>query len=174
MYVYMLYAYRCLCVHMWRPEVDIGCLPLFLSTICLREPLTEPVNSPFWLDQLANKPWGTRCLPFQSCDYRCAVLYPAFFMWALGVRPDTNTMGIVLSLEPSSLRISLFHVHTHASSSPHWALPLYFHCDRLRRSLWSSQDLKQWVESLCSLQQGSGALFREDIARMWMNCQWWP
>lgn len=56
------------CAHMWRPEVNGTCLPLFLSTLRFERGLSLNLEKTFWVDQLTRPLLGPNCLLSWSLD----------------------------------------------------------------------------------------------------------
>lgn len=54
--------HACLCVHVWRPETEAGCLPQWLYLILETGSLTEPQAHLVQLDWLAGNPLRLTCL----------------------------------------------------------------------------------------------------------------
>lgn len=92
-----MHRLACLCMHVRRPEVNVGNFPLECSTPFWGRTFTEP-RAPR-LTQLAGRQGrGPACLPPQCWDYRCSRLYWAP-MWLLEIEQFGTTAG-ALSTEP--------------------------------------------------------------------------
>lgn len=90
---------------MWRAEVEVRWLPLFLSTLFLKEgSLIESRNTLFLLGCLANKLQGSACLHhLLHCTCREAPLGPASFCVGFGdlkPSPQNDKAGALL-IQPS-------------------------------------------------------------------------
>lgn len=72
-WVCIVYMYVRVCVHVWRPETEGGCLPQWLYLILETESLTEPQAHFVELDWLAGNRLRLACL--LQCSYLGFIIY---------------------------------------------------------------------------------------------------
>lgn len=126
MYIYV-------CVHIQRERLTSGCLPLSVSTFCLRKPHSEPVIHQF--DQTGQQVLGVffSALPELTLNVSSAV--PCFYV-GVGGSARCHASCIALSPQPYPLEDVPFPRTDPLILQPVCSLPflehlLPFHCDRL-------------------------------------------
>lgn len=90
------WVHFCLCMHVQRPEVNFGCLPLWFSTFVI-ETGSLPKLGPFcfevdWLVNPGDDPVSTPLHSHQSWDHKCAPsCLPS--VWTLGIQAQIPVLA---------------------------------------------------------------------------------